>query len=251
MNNPMQLSTLMVVHVPKAAGSTLRWIMDRQYPAPLVFKIGDAIPQERERLRDMPRDKKVALRAVFGHMCWGWHDALEWGQAFQYLTMLRKPTERVLSLYAYSQLPDHYMENAMRDLSVYDYVSSGVTRTVDNGMVRQLCGSDAFLREPYNDMVIPWGGVTTEHLAAAKANLEKCVVVGLAEEFDGTLDLCRRRLGWRIPPYRNQNVTRWPRPKWADLDQRTQDAVRACNELDEQLYEYARALHAKQRGAHG
>ena len=62
MNNPMQLSTLMVVHVPKAAGSTLRWIMDRQYPAPLVFKIGDAIPQERERLRDMPEDKKQALR---------------------------------------------------------------------------------------------------------------------------------------------------------------------------------------------
>jgi len=246
--NDGQTRTLMVVHIPKAAGTTLRWIMDRQYPQASMFKIGDDIPDERVRLRELPDKRKLALRVVFGHMCWGWHEELAWGQGYQYLTMLREPTERVLSLYAYAFLPDHYMSDAVEGMGVQQYVESGVTRTCDNGMVRQLCGEDAFLREPYEDMVLPFRGVTRQHLETAKRNLERCVVVGLAEQFDATMDLCRQRLGWRIPAFKNQNITRWPRPKREEQDQATLDAIAAHNALDLELYHHARALFQKQRG---
>jgi len=246
--NDGQSRTLMVVHIPKAAGTTLRWIMDRQYPQARVFKIGDDIPAERQRLREMPDKEKSQLRAVFGHMCWGWHEELVWGQGYQYLTMLRDPTERVLSLYAYAFLPRHYLADAVKGMDVARYVESGVTCTVDNGMVRQLCGEDEFWREPYKDMKIPFGKLTRQHLERAKRNLERCAVVGIAEEFDGMMEVCQRRLGWRIPAYANQNVTKWRRPKREGLDSRTLDAIASRNELDEELYEHARMLYLAQRG---
>jgi len=238
----------MVVHIPKAAGTTLRWIMDRQYPQARVFKIGDDIPAERQRLRGMPDKEKLQLRAVFGHMCWGWHEELVWGQSFQYLTMLRDPTERILSLYAYAFLPRHYLAGAVKGMTVRQYVESGVTCTADNGMVRQLCGEDEFWREPYQDMKLPFGSVTRQHLDRAKANLERCAVVGVAEDFDGMMRVCQRRLGWRIPAYANQNVTRWQRPKREGLDAGTLQAIEDRNRLDVELYEHARVLGLAQGG---
>jgi hypothetical protein len=167
---------------------------------------------------------------------------------FQYLTMLREPTERVLSLYAYAFLPRHYLAGAVKGMSVRQYVESGVTCTVDNGMVRQLCGADEFWREPYKDMKLPFGSITRQHLETAKRNLERCVAVGVAEDFDGMMQVCQRRLGWRIPAYSNQNVTKWSRPKREGLDAATLQAIEDRNQLDEELYEHARLLALAQRG---
>ena len=236
--NDGQSKVLMIVHIPKAAGTTLRVIAQRQYPQ--TFIIGHDIPAERQRLRALSEDGKRDLRAVFGHMCWGWHKELAPGQEYQYLTMLRDPTERVLSLYAHSKLAQHFLGKATAGMDVRAYLESGVTRTCDNGMVRQLCGSDTFLRDPYRDMVIPHGKVNRQHLAAAKRNLDACVAVGVAEQFDDFLAVCQAELGWRIGSYENRNVTFWPRPSLASLDRRTKEALEHYTRLDRELYEYAR-----------
>lgn len=236
------MKTVLVVHVPKAAGTTLRWIMDRQYPSSQVFTIGNDIPAERERLEAMPDKQKRRLKAVFGHQCWGWHEALAEGQGFQYVTILRDPVERVLSTFAYCRIHGHYLKDAIEGMDLREFLTSGVTRTCDNGMVRQLCGQDRFLREPYFDMALPFDGVTDRHLTQAMRNLQKCAVVGVAERFDDMLDRCRRLFGWRISWYENQNVTRWERPDRATLDRASVMAVNRCNKLDQQLYEFAKEL---------
>lgn len=242
--NRGQTETILVVHVPKAAGSTLRWLLDRQYPQSLIFKIGDDIPGERMALEGMSEERIRRLRAIFGHMCWGWHEVLPFGQGFQYVTMLREPVERCLSMFAYTQLPGHYMNQAVRGMGLVEYLESGVTRTCDNGMVRQLCGEDQFLRAPYGDMVLSFRGVTRAHLEQAKRNLDRCAVVGVAERFGEMMTACQRRFGWRIPQIQNQNVTRWHRIQRQQLDRRQVEALMACNALDMELYEYAKGMGA-------
>lgn len=236
--NDSQTRTLMVVHIPKAAGTTLRVIMERQYPQ--TFSIGHDIPAERERLGAMPDKDKRSLGAVFGHMCWGWHTELAEGQEYQYLTMLREPMERVLSLYAHCRLREHHLGAAVQGMDLREFLTSGVTQTCDNGMVRQLCWADVFWRDPYHDMAIPHDEVKQHHLAAAKANLDRCAVVGLAEDFDAMLAVCQSQLGWRIPAYENKNVTNWTRLKLEELDARTMEALEHHTRLDRELYEYVK-----------
>lgn len=246
MNNA-QSRTLLVVHVPKAAGTTLRVILERQYPASRIYKISNDIPGDLDRLRRLPDREKRSVAVVFGHMCWGWHELLAPGQEYQYLTILRDPVERVLSCYAYCQIHGHYLKDAVANMPLYTFLTSGVTRTCDNGTVRQLCGDDQFLRDPYHDMALDFESVTEGHLSRAMANLERCAIVGIAEEFDNVLGQCQRLLGWRIGAYQNQNITRWERPEWDKLDVRTQRAVERHTRLDRVLYERAAEL-SRERG---
>jgi len=145
-----------------------------------------------------------------------------------------------LSLYAYCKLPRHYLKDAIKNMDLAEFVTSGITSVCDNGMVRQLCGADRFLQHPGQDMLIPFGEVTSEHLDAAKRNLDDCSIVGIAEDFDGMLAACQAQLGWRIPAYENENVTHWPKPKLESLDQRMLEALEHYTRLDRELYEYAK-----------
>ena len=238
-----QRATLMIVHIPKAAGTTLRWVMDRQYPGDRIYKIKSDIRGDQERLHEMDGVKKRQLRAVFGHYCYGLHEALAPQQPYAYLTMLRDPVRRVVSLYSYTRTesPAHYLARAAREMTLYDFVTSGVTRHSDNGMVRQLSGYDEFtMRDgrqiPYNDGKVPFRGVTRGHFEAAKKNLATFVAVGFAGEFDAFLALMRTLFAWRIPHYQNKNVSR----ERIEPDGREIKAITELNQLDYELYHWAR-----------
>ena len=237
--NKAQQRTLMFVHVPKTAGTTMRVIVEQQYAGQPLYMIQHDIQAERGRLARIPEADRRGLRAVFGHMEWGWHELLPEGQPYAYTTMLREPMERVLSLYAHCLLPQHYLGRASKGMDIGRFLTSGVSLTADNGMVRQLCGRDRFLQEPYHDMMIPRGGLTADDLEAAKRNLEACAVVGVSERFDDYLATCRGVLGWRVTAYRNENVTIWPRVSRYELSKEQRAAIDAATEMDRELYEHA------------
>ena len=238
-----QRSTLMIMHIPKAAGTTLRWVMDRQYPQEKIFKIRGDIRGDQAKLHAMAGVDKRQLRAVFGHYCYGLHEVLAPNQPFVYITMLRDPVRRVTSLYSYTRTesPAHYLAKPAREMTLHEFVTSGVTRHSENGMVRQLSGYDEFTMKdgrqvPYNDGKIPFGGVTKHHLGVAKKHLEQFAVVGFAEEFDKFLALMRIMFAWRIPRYTNKNVSRQP----IEPDGRNIKAITELNALDYELYHWAR-----------
>lgn len=235
--------TLMIMHIPKAAGTTLRWIMDRQYPQEQIFKVRGDIRGDQEKLARLPDDEKRSFRVVFGHYCHGLHESLAPGQPFAYVTMLRDPVARVVSLYSYTRTesPAHYLASAARKMDLHDFVSSGVTRHTENGMVRQLCGDDEFTMQdgrqvPYEDGKLTFRGVTRDHLEAAKANLAQFAIVGFVEQFGGFLSLMRALYAWRIPRYERRNVSRKP----VEPTAREVRAITELNALDFELYEWAR-----------
>jgi hypothetical protein len=85
-----------------------------------------------------------------------------------------------------------------------------------------------------------------EMLGIAKRNLAECfAVVGITEEFDRSLILMKRILGWRNPFYVSQNVSR-RRPRKEGLPVETLRVIQAYNALDIELYRYARELFREQ-----
>lgn len=237
--------TIMYVHIPKAAGTTLRWVMDRNYPQEVVWKIKSDIVGDQERLGELEDEEKRKIRVVFGHYCYGLHTALAKGQEYKYVTVLRDPVQRVISLYAYAKFGSkaHYLWEPAQKMELGEFVKSGAARVVDNAQVRQLCGVDKFtMRDgkqvPFDDMEIPFGGVTREHLRMAKENLRKCACVGVSEEFDRFLSCMREKFGWRVGHYENKNRT----GRKPDVGKQTLDIVRRYCILDIELYEFGRRI---------
>lgn len=240
--NDRQNRTVLVVHIPKTAGTTLRVLLTQQYAQQPWFVIGHDIQQARRDLAAMPEHERAALRCIFGHMCWGWHEYVPPGRAYAYTTILREPVERVLSLYSHARLKEHYLGPSIGNRDIEWFVTSGVAAQAENGMVRQLSGHDRFLQMPHDDMVIPFGGVTREHLDAAIANLERCALVGVSEDFAGYMARARYAFGWRVSTWRNVNVSKWPRVRLHDLTRRQRAAVEKAIELDIILYQHAKKL---------
>lgn len=241
----MQSKTLMIIHIPKCAGTTLRTILERQYPLADIYKIKSDIRGDQIKLRSMDAIFKRTIRAVFGHYHYGLHEALAPGQPYDYITVLRDPVLRVVSLYSYTRTesPAHYLAKAARKMDLHEFVTSGVTEQIDNGMVRQLCGMDRFKmtverkprQTPYDDCEIPFRGVTREHLEAAKRNLDTFALVGFVEHFDRFLARMQARFSWRIPAFRHQNVSR----ERVTPNAREIKAITELNQFDFELYNWA------------
>jgi hypothetical protein len=87
-------------------------------------------------------------------------------------------------------------------------------------------------------------------LTRAIDNLQQCAVVGITEQFDGTLLLLQRSFGWNHISYAHANVG-YGRMGRGQLDAETIDAVRRYNRHDQALYEETLRLFNRQCRAMG
>lgn len=230
---------LFVLHIPKTAGTTLRGIIGKQYTRKQIIGMGASVEQGEARFWEMDDKKMEQMHVVFGHFSYGLHEALPYGRKYSYVTLLRDPLKRALSEWLYIRgAKSHYLGRAANQMTLAGFVSSGVTCTLDNGMVRQLCGDGGFGRSvPHNDMRIPFGEVSAAHLESAKDNIRRdFAVVGTQESFEESLELMCRMFGWQVKDYENRNVSRL-RP--VELTGKAIKAVTARNELDNELYQWA------------
>lgn len=229
---------LIFLHIPKAAGSTLQAIIERQYHPESVYTIdGTRVRESIETFKQLSEAQRVGIRVLQGHMSFGLHRYLP--QPTVYITLLREPVERILSHYHYvlSQ-PSHYLHQQVvgAGMSLKDYVSSGISLELDNGQTRILSGVEEL------EASAGFGSCSSDMLAEAKRNLGKhFAVVGLSERFDESLLLLRRAFGWRHVYYTRQNVGTVGSSS-AELDCETRGALKRWNELDSELYEFARGL---------
>lgn len=226
---------IIFLHLPKASGTTFRYIIDREYGAANVLNIPVyGVPVE-EFLDRLGPARLAEYNAVVGHVPFG--IARYFGPAFRYVTIVRDPVERAISRYYHilRRGPDvrQYDYIVRNRMSAVDFALSDFETQVDNGQTRLLAGFD------YRAPLIPVGGLNQTHLEKALANLESISVVGTSDRFDHTLVLLRRKFGWRLPLYVKENTTK--RPAEAGLTETERSAIRERNAFDEVLYRRASA----------
>jgi hypothetical protein len=185
------------------------------------------------------RTSREELLLVRGHIPFGVHREL--GIQPRYITLLRQPVERVISIYRYIRRDTRHPLHATvcdEGMTLADFMDSDVAqREAVNGQTKQLAGREQNHRDE-------------NMLKSAKRNLETFAAVGLTERFDESLVLFRRRLRWKVPLYRSKNVA----PDVARV-KRPVTEIEACveerNRLDIELYNFARDLFDRRIEAEG
>jgi len=239
-NSPARSQTgLIFLHIWKAGGSTLHDIIERQYPDDTIYSIdGSRYEASMSEFKQLPESDRAELRVVKGHMDFGLHEYLP--RPCTYITMLREPLNRVISDYYYiMETPTHNFYEFMtaRKMTLDEFASTPESPLFDNVQTRVLSGLS---------WSVPYGECTDDMLELAKQNIETYfTVVGLTEQFDKTLILLQKELGWRNIAYVKKNVTK-TRAKKSDVPKETIDLIKQYNRLDVELYRYAKERFEKQ-----
>lgn len=233
-----QEESLIFLHIPKAGGSTLHWIIERQYEPNPIFTIdGSRFRESIDEFKRLPEEQRRKIKVLKGHMYFGLHEFLPGPSS--YITILRDPIERVISTYYYTLLHPNqgdFETVTSQRMSLKDFVSSGINRMVNNGQTRILCG------EPKLDADIAFGQCPAEMLELTKRNLrEHFAIVGLLERFDESLILLKRTFGWKLPLYYLHNITRDRLSKKA-VSKDALSTIEKYNGLDIELYRYAKQM---------
>jgi hypothetical protein len=237
MTDLTQFQTIIFLHLPKTAGTTMRRILEKQYDPGGIYRLD---PENWwgsiDEFRELPQSDRCKYRLVMGHMGFGFHQLLP--QSSSYFTMLRDPIDRITSIYYFiHRYTSHYLHDTVtsQGMSLVDAVGNRLSREFDNFQTRALSGN----------VKVPFGECTSEMLETAKNNLRSHFrVVGTTERFDESLVLFRRAFGWRWPFYTKQNVTR-NRPKVNELSHQTRQIIAEHNRLDVELHRCAEQMLEK------
>ena len=237
-----QRRLLLHLHIPKTAGVALNNVIYKVYgPSDWIesddtrlvngiYYVRAGIehgyrPDEEVRTALAGRD----VRAVVGHFSYGIHQLLR--GPYDYVTMLRHPIDRVVSLYSHikswnnTDLHSIVVEGHM---GLEDFVAELGYFEVDNGQTRRISGLDA-----------PFGGCERSMLEVAVTNLEQIVVAGSTERYVESVLLMKHALGWpSVPELQRENVTPL-RLRTDSLSNRARALILERNQLDLELYELA------------
>jgi hypothetical protein len=214
---------LLVMHIPKTAGTSLLSIVERQYAPDELVKLYPGHPHEVDAFVAHPRP----ARAIMGHFRFGLHERLAAGG--RYVTFLRDPVDHVISMFNYlatSAEPEHRAQLGPDDTLEHFLVHPWAL----NFQAQYLCAwtPEAIAADP------------DAALARALGNLDAhFAAVGLVEWFLESIAAMTPRLGWRPVAIEKLNETpRGPRTvRRAELSGHVIRTIEYTNRCDCRLYE--------------
>ncbi len=217
---------LVFVHIPKAAGTTLRSIMLRQFPAERTINLPKG---ERAVIAGADRQR---VRLILGHVPVGDEGLL--APPVDLVTMLRSPVDRVVSIYYYWRRRGY---PSAQGKTLEEFANSGHVQ-VENDQTRRLAGEVD-------------GAVDETMLETAKRALrDRFACFGLHERFDESVLLMQKTFGWGSVHYRVMNATPGRVPV-SSIAPAILSQIGKRNELDCELYAFARALFEERLAAEG
>ena len=217
---------LLISHIPKTAGTSLRKLVERFHPDVVLaydrqLALGNPNDEFIRKFREAPRPT-----VVLGHFSFGVHEFLSVPP--RYASIFRNPIQRVISLYWYQKsLPHSPFAPAFQSgMTLGEFVLGGSTEMTNNHMCRMVAG------------IVPQPGTIIRDrwvLDLAQENLEKYYqVAGLVEYYEDALKQLADILGWNEFQMPVENVTSGKKDK---LDDITGEILHEYNELDIELFE--------------
>jgi len=204
-------------------------ILGKMYPPSETVNITNAM--DYSKLEEI-NARKNKIRLVSGHMFFGVHKYVR--PPYRYITMLRDPVERVISFFYYQKRSEtSYLHSVIneRKMDLDDFLDSPISGECVNQQTLLLAGIDG--KAPDEDC-------PDKLLEMAKENLRREFSIGITEEFDLSLKLFQRNLGWpSIPGGKTENVGA-NKPKI--IPESTIDKIEKMNQMDIKLYRLAREL---------
>ncbi len=245
---PKTPSPVAFVHIPKAGGTTLHSILDRQYARETDIRCDMQIPGVLGRMEALTPQQRARALCIRGHMPFGTHIYLD--QPVRYITMLRDPVKRIISKYR------NILRNPQRALDLNfpsenvgdlkNFTDMQIQRHAMNFQTRLLAGY-VHLSSPFP----PFYPLPDDAYDKAIANIEEhFAVVGVMERFDESLVLIKRELNWGNLNYARQNVG-YKGPSPAKIPSADEDRLRELNSLDDRIYQWALKKLDRQVAAQG
>ena len=194
------------IHLPKTGGRTLAAALRYKYPSRTLFL--DSLYEPLERIEEIPLERRRAARAMTGHLHYGVHRHMP--QRCDYITMLRDPVARVVSMYRFIRgNPKNWLHDEVvgSGMGLEEFVLRAPDPTAENLQTRlhlrarSRQGDGAGGRRPPARARPAAAPGDRGRSRPAKRNLDRFLVVGLTERFDESFILIRRALGWRLPMY--------------------------------------------------
>lgn len=226
------------LHIQKTGGITLQRFLRRNL-GPSLFSRATSVA-----FKNQKKQQTIEPQYYAGHNCYGIHK--DFTAPFTYMTFLREPISRLISLYKYSkQNRSAYYHRIAKGKTIEEFLLNTELHELDNGMTRMIAGSedDRFINRT------PFRQCDAGLLDQAVANIDSSFAcVGIMERFDESFLLMSDFLGVRRPNYLRRNSSRASR---CDVDEQIKQRLRDANELDVQLYQYAIDLHSKQWAQNG
>ncbi len=233
-------SLVIFMHVPKTAGTSLRHIVQSQFQPNNVFEFYNLKTQPPkvhkgiEKYHNLSQAQKKAIKFVSGHIGFGLHEFLS--RPCSYITVLRDPVERVISYYNFLLRNQNII---VKNKTLPEFVQT--FGGVHNSMTCYLSGLTLQAQMQGLDIDLKSRQFDRETLETAKINFQNHFkVVGFVDRFDETCLLLKKILGWNIPAFytrknvaKNANIAR-------EISPETLSLIHKFNELDIQLYSYAR-----------
>jgi hypothetical protein len=230
--------SVIFLHIPKTAGTTLDQIIYRHYRYLQVYETGINSQAGVEAYKKMNDEVKRDYKFLKGHMDFGIHQHIP--GSYAYFTFLREPIDRTIShLYFIHRHKGHpaYKLLQGKDVNIKIYLDEHLEPMLFNAHTRLLSGAWA---------AVPIGGCTEVHLELAKENLKNHFrVISLTERFDESLLLLGKVFGWKHLYYKRLNITK-KRPLKEEIPSDLLTAIQNANQLDILLYEYAQTLFEEQ-----
>jgi hypothetical protein len=226
---------LCFLHIPKTGGSSLRWILDRQY-GPLRYVI------EQWHGGDYVTPVQAVTRAGKIPGAIGAHRPLdsEW-PAGPVVAYVRDPVRRVLSHVAHIRAePAAWLPRGSTPPpgSLGSWLAESPLALFDNNQVRYLSGAAEFDGMPLTQRM------DESDLERALEAVRGRVLAAPMERFDEALLDWAARFGWRDPVYRRVNVRRSGGGR-REIDPAERALLEEWNQLDRRLCDEVERLFAE------
>lgn len=188
-------------HIPKAAGSTMKNLMNACFDLSRAEKVRPETSMEygRRGVLNMDTSTPIGLQQSFreGIVDSGMVDVVisnyflggsalfnerHYGRVF---TIMRHPIELAVSLFHYRKIAswERSFREDFENMTFTDYIESD--GYIGNWMTRQLTGT------------MPWVELTEQHLERAKALMQKKVFVGIQDQMAESIRQMRSHFGWK------------------------------------------------------